>query len=85
MTSVAYVEKQLRRVLEERADVLARELGCVVRQRKLRGADIVQTLVFGFGQHPHASLEQLASVAAVRAVSVSDTAVHDRFTEQSAQ
>jgi hypothetical protein len=85
MTSVAYVEQQLRRVLEERTDVLARELGCVVRQRKLRGADIVQTLVFGFQQHPHASLEQLASVAAVRAVWVSDTAIDDRFTSQSAQ
>jgi len=31
-------------------------------------------------EHPHASLEQLASTAAVRGVSVSDTAVHDRFT-----
>ena len=84
MTSVAYVEKQLHHILEERADVLARELRCVVRQRKFSGADLVQTLVFGFGQHPHASLEQLASMAAVRAVSVSETAGHDRFTEQTA-
>jgi len=45
----------------------------------------VQTLVFGFWQHPHASLEQLASTAQVRAVCVSDTAIHDRFTEQTAQ
>lgn len=85
MTSVAYVEKQLRHILEERATVLARELGCIVRQRKFSGADLVQTLVFGFGQHPHASLEQLASTAEVRALSVSDTAVHNRFTEQTAQ
>src|SRR5712691_1196173 len=85
MTSIAYVEQQLHDVLEERATVLARELRCIVRQRKFSGADLVQTLVFGFGQHPHARLEQLASTAAVRAVSVSDTAVHDRFTEQSAQ
>lgn len=84
MTSVTYVEQQLRYILEERANVLAREVGSIVRQRKFRGADLVQTLVFGFGQHPHASLEQLASTAAVRAVQVSDTAIHDRFTEQTA-
>jgi len=85
MTSVAYVEQQLHHILEERATVLARELGCIVRRRKFSGADLVQTVVFGFGQQPHASLEQLASTAAVRAVSVSDTAIHDRFTEQTAQ
>ncbi|HEY6542456.1 MAG TPA: transposase, partial [Ktedonobacteraceae bacterium] len=85
MTSVAYVEQQMQRILEERANVVVREVGCIVRQRKFSGADVVQTLLFGFGQHPHASLEQLASTAAVRAVSVSDTAVHDRFTEPSAR
>ncbi len=85
MTSVAYVEQQLRLILEERANVLAREVGCIVRQRKFRGADLVQTLVFGFEQHPHASLEQLASTAAVRAVQVSDTAVHNRFSEPTAR
>ncbi len=84
MTSVAYVEQQLRHILEERANVLAREEGAIVRHRKFNGATLVQTLVFGFGQHPQASLEQLASTAAVRAVQVSDTAVHDRFTEQTA-
>src|SRR2546421_11646270 len=83
MTSVAYVQRQLHHVLEERATVLARELGCIMRQRKFSGADLVQTLVFGFQQHPHASLEQLASTAQLRAVSVSDTAVHARFSQQS--
>ncbi len=85
MTSVAYVEKHLRHILEERATVLAREPGCIVRQRKFTGAALVHTLVCGFGQQPHASLEQLASTAQMRAVSVTDTAVHDRFTEQTAQ
>jgi hypothetical protein len=85
MTSVTYVEQQLHRILEERANGVAREVGCIVRQRKFSGADVVQTLVFGFGQHPHASLEHLASLAAVRAVSVSDTAVHDRFREPTAR
>jgi len=85
MTSVAYVEEQLQSLLESRANELARETGCVVRQRKLDGATIVQTLLFGFQQHPHASLEQLASTAQVRAVSVTDTAIDKRFSEACAQ
>lgn len=81
MTSVAYVEQQLQYVLESRANELARETGCIVRQRKFDGATLVQTLLFGFQQHVHASLEQLASTAQVRAVSVTDTAVDKRFSE----
>ena len=38
MTSVAYVEQQVQHVLESRAKELARETGCIVRQRKLDGA-----------------------------------------------
>jgi hypothetical protein len=37
-------------------------------------------LVFGFQQHPQASLEDLASTAEIRDVSVTDTAVDKRFT-----
>ena len=80
MSSVSQVGEQLHHVLEERACVLARETGCVKRKRKFSGADLVQTLVFGFQQHPHASLEDLASTAAIREVSVTDTAVDKRFT-----
>jgi hypothetical protein len=72
-------------VLEERACVLARETGCVKRQRKFSGADLVQMLVFGFQQHPHASLEDLASTAELRDVSVTDTAVDKRFTPECAR
>lgn len=81
MTSVAYVERQLQDVLGRRANELARETGCVVRQRKWDGASLVQTLLFGFQQHPHASLEQLASTAQVGGIAVSDTAIDKRFTE----
>ena len=68
MTSVAYVEEHLQHVLGSRANELARETGCIVRQRKFDGATLVQSLLFGFQQHVHASLEQLASTAQVRAV-----------------
>jgi hypothetical protein len=85
MSSVAYLSEQLYRVLEERANEIARETGCVQRQRKFSGASLLQTWVFGWQQHPEASLEQLASVAQLHDVEVTDTAVHHRFTPQAAQ
>src|SRR5437763_15465945 len=85
MSRVAYVSEQVQYILEERADELGRETGCIVRQRKFSGAELVQMLVFGFQQHPHASLEELASMAQIRDVSVTDAAVNKRFTPQCAR
>jgi hypothetical protein len=79
MANVSQIEQCLKQVLEERANVLARETGCIKRQRKWGGADLIQTLVFGWLTHPDASLETLASTAAIPEVYVSDTAVHKRF------
>src|SRR5271167_4187121 len=84
MSSVAQVAENMKRILEERANELARETGCIQRERKFSGADLLQTLVFGWQQHPDASLEMLASTAELREVSVSDTAVHKRFTPECA-
>src|SRR5947209_14977819 len=85
MSNVAYLSEQLYRVLEERANEIARETGCVQRERKFSGASLLQTWVFGWQQHPEASLEQLASVAELHDVEVTDTAVQKRFTPQAAQ
>src|SRR5260221_7003331 len=85
MTSVSHVEHSLKHILEERANALARETGCIERQRKFSGADLLQTLVFGWLSHPDASLETLASIAAIRQVHVTDTALHKRFTKSCAQ
>jgi len=65
--------------------VLARETGCIERQRKFSGADLLQTFVFSWLSHPDASWEMLASMAAIREVEVTDTAVHKRFTQAWAQ
>ncbi len=85
MASVSQVARSLKRILEERANVLARETGCIERQRKFSGADLLQTLTFGWLSHPDASLETLTRVAATREVQVTDTAVHKRFTQSCAQ
>lgn len=81
MTSVSHVEHALKHILEERANVLARETGCIERQRKFSGADLLQTLVFGWLSHPDASLETFTSLATSRQVYVTDTAIHKRFTK----
>src|SRR5260370_30168180 len=81
MEKVSQIELSLKQVLEERAKVLARETGCIERQRKFSGADLVQMLVFGWLTHPDASLETLASTAGIRDISLSGTAAHQRFTE----
>ena len=85
MSSVTYLGEQLYRLLEERADTVAQATGCVQRRRKFSGASLLQMWVFGWQHHPDASLEQLASTAAVADVLVTDTAVHKRFTPQAAQ
>ena len=84
MTTGAQVEQSLKHILEERANVLARETGCIERQRKFSGADLLQTLVFGWLSHPDASLETLISLATSRQVYVTDTALHNRFTKSCA-
>ena len=47
MASLSQVERALKHIMEERANVLARETGCIERQRKFSGAHLLQTLVFG--------------------------------------
>ena len=85
MDSIAQVEHALTTILQERANVLARETGCIERQRKFSGASLAQTLIFSWQAHPEASLEQMASMAETADVSVSDTAVDKRFTPECAE
>jgi hypothetical protein len=83
--TVAQIEKKLKQIMEERAQILAKETGAIKRERKFNGADLLQTLVFGWLSHPQASLDQLASTAASRDVVVSDTAIDNRFTQACAK
>ena len=85
MRSVASLGEHLYPLLEERADQVAWDRGCVQRTRKFSGASLLHMWVFGWQQHPDASLEQLASTAALEDVLVTDTAVQKRFTPQAAR
>ncbi len=52
MTSIAHVETAMKEILNERAEVLAKDSGAIQRVRKFGGADLLHTLVFGWMQHP---------------------------------
>ncbi len=58
MMSVSQVEHSLNHILEERAEVLARETGCLKRRRKFSGADLglcggLSTSIFLLMSFPH--------------------------------
>ena len=63
MDSLAQVEQTLSTILQERANLLARETGCIKRQGKFTGASLAQTLICSWQGHPEASLEQMTSMA----------------------
>ena len=82
MKSVAQLAPLLSQVLESEANRLARETGWQQRERKLSGADFVQTLIFGWWQEPEISLDGLTQVAARREVFISSSGFTQRFTQQ---
>jgi len=81
MESVSYLADILSQVLETDANNLARETGWQQRERKLSGADFVQTLIFGWLQEPEITLDGLTQVAARREVFISSSGLNQRFTQ----
>ena len=80
MTSVTQCEDMLNHVLNERANVLARETGFVKRERKLTGATFVQVMALGHLHQPEATLDQLTQDAQVCGVQISAPGLHQRCT-----
>lgn len=66
------------------ADRLARETGFIKRQRKVSGANFVQTLIFGWLRCPQASLTELASSGPMRHLEIRAQGLHKRFTATAA-
>lgn len=85
MTIVTEIAEAMQVVLTERADELARQTGFVKRQRKLKGSQFVQTLVFGWMADSAARLETLSQSAANVSVKISRQGLHQRFTREAAE
>jgi Transposase DDE domain len=84
MSSVSQIEMHLGSLFGERANTLARETGCIKRQRVFDGASLARTFVFGWMENERTTLERLTQIAQYSKVAVSDTAIDKRFTEQGA-
>jgi hypothetical protein len=63
----------------ERIERLARNCGCIKRERLMSGGQLAQTLVFGLLHAPEATGSQLAQTAAVLGVSISPQALEKRL------
>jgi hypothetical protein len=66
-------------VLSDIPEEVARTAGFCRRRSKLTGALFVQALVFGWWQHPAATLEQLCQTAAALGVAISPQGLDQRF------
>jgi hypothetical protein len=80
MATIPQVAAVLQQVLTVTADQAGRQSGMVRRSdAKLTGSSFTQTLVFGLGLNPHASLGALTQMSAALGVPVSAEALHQRF------
>lgn len=66
-------------VLHDVPEAVARATGFCRRRSKVSGALFVQTVVFGWWQHPAATLEQLSQTAAALGVRISPQGLDQRF------
>ena len=84
MNSVTQWTETLRQILEEEANVLAKESGFIQRERVLSGADFAQTLIFGWLSEPEITMDGLTQVAGRREVEITASGLCQRFTEAAA-
>jgi Transposase DDE domain len=79
---VAKVGAALQQLFGEIAESAAEATGVIVRQRKFTALSLAKTFVLGFLQHPDASDEQLAQMAAASGAAVTPQAVEQRQTRK---
>lgn len=80
MTIVTQVTALLQGLLSETMDALARETGCVQRERKFSGATLVSSLVLTMLRNPVPKPRDYRSTAAQLGVEVTENAIAQRFT-----
>ncbi len=80
MSIVTQVTRLLQGLLEKSMDVLARETGCVKRERKFTGSTLLATLVLTVSRNPKPKPRDYQSTAAQLGVDVTENAIMQRFT-----
>jgi hypothetical protein len=84
MQIITKIAKAMQDILTTNADIRAKEVGFIKRQRKFSGSTFAQTLVFGWLNDPEATLEDLTQTAADLGVSISPQGLEKRFTYEAA-
>jgi len=82
MSIVTQVTGLLQGLLEESMDVLARETGCVKRERKFSGSTLLSTLVLSILRNPTSKPQDYQTTAAQLGVDVTENAILQRFTPE---
>lgn len=81
MTSIPHVADAMRTVLEAVARTVARTSGAIKRERAMDGAQLVQTLVFGWLANPDATMHHLVAMAKTLGVTISPSGLSQHFTD----
>jgi hypothetical protein len=84
MNSVSQMAEALEKILQEDIEAVGREVGFLKRFREISSADFVQTLIFAWLQEPEIALDGLAQVAERREVSITASALSQRFGPEAA-
>lgn len=80
MSFVTRVARRLQSVMTVEAEQAAARTRVIRRQRKLTGPSLAQGLVFGWMQHPDATLEQLSQMVRTCGADITAQALDQRFT-----
>lgn len=78
-TTILELSQILQELLINDADQIGRDIGFIIRERKLTGASFVQSLVFGWQANPKASLEDLCQSASACGVTISPQGLQERM------
>lgn len=84
MITVPRMANVLRRVFEQEAPSLARQMGVIQRQRKVNGATLVLLLVLGWLHEPKAGPSALARFAGTLGVTISKQGIEEHWTFKTA-
>ena len=78
-TTIPELSQILQELLIQDADAIGRSSGFIQRQRKFKGSNFAQSLIFGWQANPQASLEELCQSACASGVTISPQGLQNRL------
>lgn len=84
MDSITQIGTKMREVLQDAAEKAAQKVQLIQRRGKVTGANLCQTLVFGWWENPEATLEELTQVGRSVGLEITPQGLDQRWTEKTA-